>query len=96
MENEIILGEHHVHQNNGGLTVQIVALVDKHTKYFDGVPIDGFVTLIKFKYSMLGLQETNAVVTLNELNDIFEFANALAGAGYKLREALAKTEKGRQ
>ena len=92
---ELVLSEHYVHQDNGGLTIQVVALVDERTQYLDGVPLDGFTLMLKFEYSMLGLQNTTASIAVKDPADLSELADALGGAGYKLKEAVRKAEGGR-
>jgi len=93
--NELVLSEHRVHQSNGGLTVQVVAVVDKHTQYLDGIPLDGFTSALKFEYGLQGLQNTTTSVALADPADLYKLANALIGAGHKLEEAVKKAERGR-
>jgi hypothetical protein len=94
MAKEEVLAEHYSHQNNGGVNVRAIAVTDKRTQYVDGVPVDGFCLQLGLDYDLQGLQQTSSRLLISE-DDLFNLANALAGAGYKLREARKKLEKGR-
>lgn len=75
--------------------IEAVALVDKQTQFVDGLPYDGFGTALIISHrSNDGSVEGRLNLTLGE-NDFFEMANALAAAGYKIREARLRASKGR-
>jgi hypothetical protein len=75
--------------------VEAIALVDKQTQFVDGLPYDGFGTaLVISHHSKDGSTEGQLVLTLGE-DDFFNLANALAAAGYKIREARLRASKGR-
>ena len=92
MAKEEVLAEHHSHQENGGVTVKVIAITDKQTQYLDSVPLDGFALQLGLEYDLQGLQQTASRLLISE-EDLFNLANALAGAGYKLREARQKAKR---
>ena len=91
MAKEETLAEHYSVQENGGARIQIITVTDKSTQFLDGVPIDGYSLQLGLDYDLLGLQQTSSRLAISE-EDLFDLANALAGAGYKLREAKKKAE----
>jgi hypothetical protein len=75
--------------------VEAVALVDKQTQFVDGLPYDGFGTALVISHrSSDGKTEGQLALTLGE-DDFFNLANALAAAGYKIREARLRASRGR-
>jgi len=94
MSKEEVLAEHRSIQTNGGVTVKVIALTDKNTQFVDGAPLDGYCLQLGLDYNLLGLQSTETRLAITE-EDLFELANALAGAGYKLRETRKKAARGR-
>lgn len=75
--------------------VEAVALVDKQTQFVDGLPYDGFGTsLIITHNSQDGSTQGSLTLMLGE-DDFFNLANALAAAGYKIREARLRATRGR-
>jgi len=75
--------------------IEAVALVDKQTQFVDGLPYERFGTALIISHrSTDGKIEGTLSLTLGE-DDFFNLANALAAAGYKIREARLKARKGR-
>ena len=93
MAEEYVLAEHHSHQGNGWVTVKVIAITDKQTQFLDGVPIDGFTLQLGLDYDLQGVQATSSRLHITE-DDLFHLGTALAGAGYKLREAKMKAKRG--
>jgi hypothetical protein len=94
MSKEEVLAAHYTHQENGGVNIRALALIDKQTIFLDGVPIDGFSLQLGIDYDLHGLQQTSTRLLISE-EDLFHLANALAAAGYKLREARMKAAGGK-
>ena len=95
MSKEEVIAEHQCLRDESSISVKVIALTDKNTQHLDGIPVDGVSLQLGIDYSIQGLNNTAVRLFISE-EDLFGLASALAGAGYKLREARAKITRGKK
>lgn len=91
MSKEEVLAEHFIDMEDATAAFKIAAVTDNKTQFLSGVPLDDFKLRFGIDYDQ-ELQSTSVSLIIKE-EDLFNLANALAGAGYKLREARVKAKR---